>query len=128
MMPIFIAKLLCGNDCGELDFLVALVDEGVAVTLGAVVALTLEQGKAFAIVDDATGTLSEENHLATALVSVQTYAGTGLQTTLEDAILSIKVHTSVKTFLTTLEVGDILLLYFVEIDNHFLEFKTGLSP
>lgn len=110
--------LLFGNDGEEENFLRAVVDEAMGMTLRAVVALAFSELQHFAVHEHVGVALDEEDDFAACLVGVQTNAGTGLQTRAHDAVLAVEEHAGFHTAFAILEVGQALLFYLFEIDNH----------
>lgn len=97
---------------------VGIVDDAVGVALRAEMDVAGADGVALVVVEDGGVAFGDEQHLATLIVDVVAYRGSGLELPLHDAVGAIEIHVYVKLLLSSLEVGDVLLGDLVKLNFH----------
>ena len=112
-------RLLLLNDRSEeVQVGVAVVDQAVRVTLGAVVALTRLDIFVNAVHHHRAATLDDVDKLAVGGVGVHADRGTAMQQALHNLALVVHISTHDKLLFAAVEMFENLLGALFEIDNH----------
>ena len=120
----YLRPLLLDYRSEEVQVGVAVVDQAVRMTLGAVVALTRLDILVNAVHQHRAATLDDVDKLAVGGVGVHADRGAAMKQTFHNLALVVHISTHDKLFLATVEMLKNLLGALLEIDNHsIVQFK-----